>query len=341
MPLLAALLSIPTGDRYAPLELTPQQQKNRTYVALLALIQAQADQQPVLLVFEDVHWIDPTSLELLEWIRDRVQGWQMLVVLLFRPEFKLPWKDQPHIASLTLNRLGAGQVATMVEALAEETALSRTIVEQIVAKTDGVPLFVEEMTKAVLESKTSIEGKAASDSQPTFGVPDTLHQSLMARLDQLASMKTVAQIAAAIGREFPLDLLAAIAPLSDIDLRAAIDHLLASGLFFQSGHALNETYTFKHALVQDEAYASLLRDERRDLHAKIANVLCERFSEVAEASPELVAHHFTEARELKPAIAHWLKAGRQASKRSAFVEASRTLSDCAQAAGRAAGELGT
>ena len=145
----------------------------------------------------------------------------------------------------------------------------------------------------------------------------------MARLDQLASMKTVAQIAAAIGREFPLDLLAAIAPLSDIDLRAAIDHLLASGLFFQSGHALNETYTFKHALVQDEAYASLLRDERRDLHAKIANVLCERFSEVAEASPELVAHHFTEARELKPAIAHWLKAGRQASKRSAFVEASR------------------
>ena len=160
VPLLAALLSIPTGDRYAPLELTPQQQKNRTYVALLALIQAQADQQPVLLVFEDVHWIDPTSLELLEWIRDRVQGWQMLVVLLFRPEFKLPWKDQPHIASLTLNRLGAGQVATMVEALAEETALSRTIVEQIVAKTDGVPLFVEEMTKAVLELKTSIGGKA-------------------------------------------------------------------------------------------------------------------------------------------------------------------------------------
>jgi class 3 adenylate cyclase/predicted ATPase len=323
VPLLAALLSIPTDDRYAPLELTPQQQKNRTYVALLALIQAQADQQPVLLVFEDVHWIDPTSLELLEWIRDRVQGWQMLVVLLFRPEFTLSWKDQPHIASLTLNRLGAGQVATMVEALAEETALSHTIVEQIVAKTDGVPLFVEEMTKAVLESKTSIEGKGASDSQPTFGVPDTLHESLMARLDQLASMKTVAQIAAAIGREFPLDLLAAIAPLSEIDLRAAIDRLLASGLFFQSGHALNESYTFKHALVQDEAYASLLRDERRDLHVKIANVLCERFSEVAEASPELVAHHFTEARELKPAIAHWLKAGRQASKRSAFVEASR------------------
>jgi class 3 adenylate cyclase/predicted ATPase len=323
VPYLAALLSIPTGDRYAPLELTPQQQKNRTFAALLTLLKAQASQQPLLLVFEDVHWIDPTSWELLERLRDQVRGWQMLVILLFRPEFELPWNDEQHITSLTINRLPSAQVVSMIESLAEDRPLSPTIVQQIVAKTDGVPLFVEEMTKAVLESRTPTEEQAELYSEPAFEVPDTLHDSLMARLDQSAPMKTVAQIAAAIGREFSLDLLNAIVPLSELNVQAAINHLLASGLLLQSGQSSSQTYIFKHALVQDEAYASLLRDDRRQLHVKIARVLCERFSEIAEATPELVAHHFTQAHELEPAIAHWLKAGREASKRSAFVEATR------------------
>jgi class 3 adenylate cyclase/predicted ATPase len=321
VPLLAALLSIPTGDRYVPQELTPQQQKNRTFAALLSLLKSLTDRQPVLLVFEDVHWMDPTSLELLAQIRDQVQSWPMLVVLLFRPDFELAWKHQPHISSLKLNRLDVAQATAMVASIAEAGMLSRDVVEQIVAKTDGVPLFVEEMTKAVLESRPAIEDQTEGYAQPAFGVPATLHESLMARLDQLASMKTVAQIAAVIGREFSLDLLAEIASLSVSDLRSAINRLLASGLLFQSGPALNRTYMFKHALVQDEAYASLLRDKRRELHVKIADLLCKRFSD--EAAPELVAHHYTQASALEPAIAYWLKAGRQASRRSAFVEATR------------------
>lgn len=323
VPLLAALMSVPTGNDYAPLELTPQQQKNQTYTALLSLLQTQAGQRPLLLVFEDAHWIDPTSLEFLEWMRDQIRNRQIIVILLFRPQFVLSWKDQPATASITLNRLDAAQVVAMVEILAENKVLFPAVIEQIVTKTDGVPLFVEEMTKAVLESGISIKEGGESDPQTVIGVPDTLHDSLMARLDQPASVKIVAQIAAAIGREFSYDLLAAIAPLPQEDLIEAIEKLVISGLVLQSGDTDTQTYTFKHALVQDEAYASLLRDQRRKLHSKIASLLCDNFSEVGEASPEIIAHHLTEAGELKLAIDYWLKAARQASKRSAFVEAAK------------------
>ncbi len=327
IPVLAALLSISTKDRYAPLELTPQQLKNRTFSALLALLQASAERQPVILVFEDVHWADPTSLELLERIRDHVQNWRMLVILLHRPDLTLPWTEQPHVASLTINRLDRVQVSSMVESLTEGQVLPRTVIDQIVAKTDGVPLFVEEITKAVLESAIgrSNEEGAVSDTQSTLTVPDTLHDSLMARLDQLAPVKTVAQIAAVIGREFSFELLKAVAPLSERDVRAAIDRLLASGLVFRSGHFSDQSFAFKHALVQDEAYASLLRDQRRKLHGRIAECLCRDFIEIAEVAPEVVAQHFSQAGTLKPAIDFWLKAGRQASARSAFVEASTHL----------------
>jgi class 3 adenylate cyclase/predicted ATPase len=325
VPLLAALMSIPTGNRYAPLELTPQQQMNRTFTSIVNLLQAQSDGKPLVLVFEDVHWIDPTSLQLLEWVCDRVQGWQMLVILLFRSDFSLPWKNQRHINSLTIDRLDTSQVTAMVESLVDDKRLLESFAEEIVAKTDGVPLFIEEMTKAVIESGPTTEGHTDSNEKLTLGVPATLHDSLMARLDQSASMKTVAQIAAALGREFSLDLLSAISPLSDFDLQSAIERLIASGLLFQSDQAGRETYIFKHALIQDAAYGSILRTERQQLHAKIANVLCQRFSELAEAAPELVAHHYTQANELEPAIAYWIKAGQQASKRSAFVETTRHL----------------
>jgi class 3 adenylate cyclase/predicted ATPase len=320
VPLLAALLSVPTGDRYPPLELIPQQQKNRTFTALLTLLQAQSKQQPVILVFEDIHWIDPTSLALLERLRDRVRSWRSLVVASFRSEYALAWPDQPHITSLGIKRLDTEHVASMIESLAGENGLSRRVIDQIVMKTDGVPLYVEEVTKAVIEAGESNEN-GGSGLEPAVTVPATLHESLMARLDQAASMKAIAQMASAIGREFSLRLLQVIAQLPRRDVRAAIDRLLSTGLLFRCDHAAEQTYAFKHALVQDEAYASMLRDERRQLHVRIAEAICAKFIDIVDAAPELVAHHYTKAAAIRPAVDYWLKAGRQASGRSAFVEA--------------------
>ncbi len=325
--LLATLLSIPTGARYAPLDLTPQQQKNRTFAAILTLLEAQTKQQPALLVFEDVHWIDPTSLELLERIRDQVPNWRMLAIILVRPEFDLSWAEQPHTTKLVINRLDREDLASMVESLAIDALLPRTIIDQIVAKADGVPLFVEEITKAVLEAadRKSTEARRLLDFQSTLTVPDSLHESLMARLDLAAPMKTVAQIAAVIGREFSLELLNAVAALPERDVSAAVDRLLESGLLLRSGEPERQTLTFKHALVQDEAYASLLRDERRTLHIRTAEALCGDLAHIGKAAPEVVAHHYTQAGRIKLAIDYWVKAGRQASERFAFVESSTHL----------------
>jgi class 3 adenylate cyclase/tetratricopeptide (TPR) repeat protein len=319
--LLAALLSIPTGARYPPLELAPQQQKNRTFAAILSLLEAQTKQQPVLLVFEDVHWIDPTSLELLERIRAQVASWRMLAVILVRPEFELSWADQPHTTTLAINRLDREEVVSMVESLAIETLLPRNIIKQIVTKADGVPLFTEEITKAVLEAadRRTIEAARLLDFATMLTVPDTLHESLMARLDLAAPMKRVAQVAAVIGREFSLGLLKAVAGLSERDVHVAVDQLLESGILFRSGET--NQFTFKHALVQDEAYASLLRDERGTFHAKAAEALCGNLTNMGKAVPEIIAHHYTQAGQIKPAIDYWMKAGRRASERFAFAEA--------------------
>lgn len=327
VPILAALLSLPTGDRYPPLALTPAQLKIRTFNAVLELIQSQAAEQPAILLFEDVHWIDPTSLELLERLRDQVRSWRILIILSLRPEVTLPWTDQPHITSLTLSRLDSTQVASMIESLSEEYALSRATTDQILAKTDGVPLFVEEVTKAVLEAaqRRSDESPSSADGPITLAVPDTLHDSLMARLDQVAPMKAVAQMAAVIGREFSYEVLQAIAPIPERDVRSAIDRLLSTGLVFRSGPWASESFTFKHALVRDEAYASLLRVERRALHGKIADALVTRFAPIAQASPELVAYHYAQGGNARAAIDQWLLAARHAGERSAFVEASRHL----------------
>src|SRR6266567_2650111 len=325
VPLLAHLLSIPTKDRYAPSELTPEQLKSRTFSALLALLQANSEQEPVILVFEDVHWADPTSLELLERIRDNAKNWRMLVILLHRPDLTLPWAEQPNVTSLAINRLDRVQVSSMIESLIEGRVLPQTVIEQILAKTDGVPLFVEEITKAVVESTIGGSNEDHSDMQAALAVPDTLHDSLMARLDQLAPVKTVAQIAAVIGREFSFELLKTVAPFPENEVDAAIDRLLASGLVFRSGHVSEQSFAFKHALVRDEAYASLLHDQRRKLHGRIAETLCRDFKEIADTAPEIVAQHYAQAGKPKLAIDYWLKAGRQASARSAFVEASTHL----------------
>ena len=325
VPLLAALLSIPTGDRYLRRELTPEQLKDQTFSALLALLQASAEQQPAILVFEDVHWADPTSLELLERIRDNVKNWRTFVILSHRPNLTLPWAEQPHVTSLTVSRLDRVQVSSMVQSLTKGKVLPRTTIDQILAKTDGVPLFVEEITKAVLESAVGGSYEGRSGTQPTLLVPETLHDSLMARLDQLAPVRAVAQIAAVIGRDFSYELLKATAPFSESDVQSAIDRLLASGLVFQGGHVGGQSFSFKHALVRDEAYASILHDQRRKLHGTIAEVLCRDFPEIAAAAPEIVAQHYAEAGRAKLAIDYWMEAARQASERSAFVEASTHL----------------
>lgn len=321
VPLLAALLSIPTGPGYPPLALTPQQQKRRTFDALIGWVRRQAARQAIILVCEDVHWIDPTSWEFLKLLLRDTKDDALLMVLSFRPEFHLPPMDHEHGSTIALSRLEPGQVACMVESMVGRRDLPGAVVEQIVNKTDGVPLFVEEVTKAVLEGRGARKEHVEGEMRWVPAIPDTLHDSLMARLDQLSPMKVIAQIAAAIGREFPLDLLGAVTSYTKDEIRAAIHRLAETGLVFPCGGISGEYYAFTHALVQDAAYATMLRDERRRLHRRIAQALCNTFADVAERAPELVAHHYTRAGETRSAIESWLKAGLKASARTAFLEA--------------------
>ena len=245
-------------------------------------------------------------------------------MITFRPEFSPPWSGQPHVSALALTRLGRRDGAAMVERVAGGKALPAEVAAQIVAKTDGVPLFVEELTKTVLESgllEDAGDRYELAGPLPPLAIPSTLHDSLLARLDRLAPVKEVAQIGAAIGREFSHELLAAVADRPEAELRAALDQLVASELVFRRGAPPEATYSFKHALVQDAAYGTLLKSRRQQLHARIAQVLEEQFPEAAEAQPELLAHHCTQAGLVEQAVDYWYKAGRQAMARSATVEA--------------------
>ena len=328
-PLLADLLGIPTGGRYPPLALSPQRRKERTLAALLTQLEGLAARQPVLALYEDVHWSDPTTLELLDQIVDRVPGSRVLVLITFRPEFRPPWIGFAHVSLLTLNRLNKRQVAAMAERVAGGKALPPEVLEQIAAKTDGVPLFVEELTKTVLEAgllQEEGDRYTLAGPLPALAIPATLYDSLMARLDRLAPVREVAQVGAVIGREFGHELLTAVVPLHGEELAHALTELVDSELVFRRGAAPHATYTFKHALVQDAAYASLLRGKRQQLHARIAAVLEEQFLEVAEAQPELLARHFAEAGLGRQAIAYLQKAGDRAAERSAYAEAISHLS---------------
>ena len=318
IPLLAPLLGIPTDTHYPPLDLTPQIQKQRTFAAMLELLFAQSERQPILLICEDIHWIDHTSLQLLDLLRQNVSNRKIMIIASFRPEFNV---SDGTIASINLSRLSPALVVSMVKSLDDSCELPTPVIQQIVAKTDGVPLFVEEVTKTVLTEGLGTKGQVTSGLAWNPTVPDTLHDSLMARLDQLTSTKTVAQVSAAIGREFSFALLEAVAPLPRQDVREAINRLQEAALLHRRERSAVEMYSFKHALVQDAAYASMLRDERHQLHVRIAETLASKFVDVAEGAPEIIALHYTQAREIVPAIQQWLKAGRQASKRSAFMEA--------------------
>jgi predicted ATPase/class 3 adenylate cyclase len=324
VPLLAALLSLPTNGRYPQLELGPQERKARTLEVLAAQLEGLAKRQPVLLIFEDLHWIDPTSMDLLELIVERAPTFPALLILTFRREFKSPWIGQPHVTSLALNRLNREQGTAMVERVAAGKALPAEVLTQILAKTDGVPLFIEELTKTVLESgllRDEGDRYVLSGPLPALAIPATLHDSLTARLDRLIPVKEVAQVGAAIGRQFPYELLAAVSPLSENELNEALAELEDSELVFRRGALPQATFTFKHALVRDAAYDSLLRRKRKQIHGSIASVLRERFADTAMTQPELLAHHYTEAGMAEQAALYWLKAGQRAAERSANVEA--------------------
>ena len=312
--LIADLLSFPASERHPLPNLSPQRKKERTLEALIRHVEGLAHQQPVLMVFEDAHWIDPTSRELLDLTVEHVRSLPMLLIVTFRPEFQPPWSGQPQVSMLTLNRLDRRDRTALVAQIAGRTALPDEIVGQIADRTDGVPLFVEELTKSVLESGVSL-----------VGIPTTLHDSLMARLDRLASVRQVAQIGAAIGREFSYELLGAVSRLPEEELRAALGRLVASELVFQRGTPPDAVYTFKHALVQDAAHGSLLRSTRQRLHAQIAEALEAHSPELMDTQPELFAQHYTEAGMVEKSVACWAQAGRRSAARSAMAEAAAQL----------------
>ncbi len=329
VPLLAALLGVPTGARYPALTLTPEVQKQRTLQVLVNQIAGLAGQQPVLALYEDVHWIDPSTLELLGLVIESIRQLPVLVLITFRPEFRPPWTTQTHVTTLVMSRLGRRQGADLVGRVAGEKPLPADVVEQIVARTDGVPLFVEELTKTVLESgllTDTGDHYELSGPLPPLAIPATLHDSLIARLDRLAPVKEVAQIGAVIGREFSHELLTAVSPLAADKLGEALDQLVRSELAFRRGAPPKASYTFKHALIQDAAYQSLLKSKRQQLHARIARALEERLTDAGETGPEVLARHLTEAGLAERAIPYWRRAGELAAARSADVEAIAHLS---------------
>jgi tetratricopeptide (TPR) repeat protein len=327
-PLFAALLSIPTGERYPPLSLSPTQQRRRTLAALLDLFESRARKQPILLLFEDAQWADATSLELLDLTIERARALPVLALLTFRHDFESPWVGRSNVASLTLGRLEQDGVESVISRVTGGRALPGEVMKQIVAKTDGNPLFVEELTKAVLEGGILIEdsdGYRLDGPLPPLAIPATLQDSLMARLDRLAQVKEIAQVGAAIGREFPYPLVRGLVARDETDLRLGLTQLEQAELVFRRGEPPDAIYSFKHALVRDAAYETLLKSRRHQLHAQIARVLEERFGDTAASEPETVAHHFTQAGLADPAIDYWLKAGNLALSRSANAEAAKHL----------------
>ncbi len=327
-PYLAALLSIPLERRYPPIQMSPAHQKEQTVKALIDLFVGLSKDNPTLLLLEDVHWIDPTSLDLFNQLIDRLANVRALLVITFRPEFVAPWQGLAHVTSLSLKRFERAQALAMIERVAGSRTLPAEVLREIVGKTDGVALFIEELTKTVLESGVLREEGGAYVLSPgltPLTIPSTLQNSLMARLDRLAPVREIAQIGAAIGREFSYRLLEAIAPIQGTALQDALGQLMAAELIHGRGAPPEATYRFKHALVQDTAYGSLLRDRRQRIHARIAATLEDQFPELAMAQPAALARHFSEAGLDKRAVAYWLKAGRDALQRSAAVEAAAQL----------------
>jgi DNA-binding SARP family transcriptional activator/class 3 adenylate cyclase len=324
LALIADLLSVPADGRYPALAVSPGQKREMTLTAILNQLDGAVAHSPVLIVIEDIHWIDPTSLDLLDRLVAAVATMPVLLVVTFRPEFQPTWVGQPHVTMLPLSRLGRRDSAGIIGSITKDKALPNAVVEQILAHTDGVPLFIEELTSSLLESgllRETTDSYMLDGPLPPLAIPTSLQASLVARLDRLASVKDVAQIGAAIGREFSHELISAVSASAPADLDAALERLMASGLVSRRGMPPEATYSFKHALVQDAAYGTLLKSRRRQLHAGIAKVLVGRFPAMVQRLPEVVAHHFTEAGLVSEAVDNWAKAGRLSHARWANREA--------------------
>jgi predicted ATPase len=315
---------LPASERHPLPELSPQRKKERILEALIRRLEGLTRRQPVVMVFEDAHWIDPTSRELLDLTVDRVRSLPVLLIVTFRPEFQPAWTGQPQVSMLALNRLDRRDRTVLVAQVAGGKTLPDDVIDQIIERTDGVPLFVEELTKSVLESgllREEADRYVLDRALPPFAIPTTLQDSLLARLDRLASVRLVAQIGAAIGREFSYALVHAVSRIPEDELQAALVRLVASELMFQRGTPPDSVYMFKHALVQDAAHGSLLRSARQQLHARIAEALETELSEVIDSQAELLAQHYAEAGLVEKSVACWGRAGHSSAARSAIAEA--------------------
>lgn len=323
IPVVANLLSVPTGDRYRALDLTPQKHKETALRTVLAQIEQLAALRPLLIFYEDIHWSDSTTLELLDLLVERTAALRALVILTFRPEFKPAWAGRPHVSLLSLNRLLQAQRTEMIFKVTGGKILPPEITEQITDRTDGVPLFIEELTKSVIESgllSDSGDRYSLTGPVPSMAIPTSLQASLLARLDRLGSSREVLQIAAAIGRHFSHELIGAVAALPAHQLDHALKQLIQAELIYRRA-APNGEYSFKHALVRDTVDSTLLRQQRQRLNAKIAAVLETQFPEIAASQPDRLARHYDDAKLPAKAVGFWLEAGRQALRRSAMAEA--------------------
>jgi class 3 adenylate cyclase/predicted ATPase len=325
--LLAEMLSLSNDGRYPALALDPQQLRQKTLEALLNQIEVLSRSTPVLMIFEDAHWTDPTSLELVGRIVDRTEALRVLLVVTFRPEFQPPWIGLPHVAAVTINRLGRRDIDAIIDRLVGNKFLSPGIRDDLIDRTDGIPLFIEEMTKAVLEAENEEDAQRTTAAIPSakLEIPATLHASLMARLDRLGPAKELAQIGSAIGREFSHTLIEAVARKSQADLESALQRLISAGLLFRQGVPPHAAYLFKHALVQDAAYSTLLREHRRALHKRIAEALETRFADIVVRQPELLARHSFDAGLIEKSAGLWAKAGQRSLERAALPEAAEQL----------------
>lgn len=324
VPLFASLLSIPLTPEYAPATAPPDQLKQQTLQAIATILLNRAAQQPLLLVMEDLQWVDPTTIELLSLIIEQVPAARIMMLLTFRPDFEPPWTPLAHLTALTLDRLPPDDATELTSRVAGGKTLPADVTGQVVAKTDGVPLFVEELTKMLLESGLLIEHAQRYELTgplPTLAIPNTLHDSLTARLDRLSPVKSVAQLAATLGRDFSYALLEAVAPWDEHTLQHGLRQLTEAELLYEQGQPPTATYRFKHALIQDAAYQSLLKSTRQHHHQRIAQTLESRFPETVSTQPELLAHHYTEAGLAAKAIPYWQAAGLRALQRYANVEA--------------------
>lgn len=324
VPLFTSLLALPLPDSYPPLALTPERQKQKTLEALLVWLLREVERQRVLLIIEDLHWLDASTLEFLNLLVDQAATTHLFMLLTFRPTFRPPWPLHAHVTHLTLSRLPRHQAALLIEQVAGGKALPAEVHQQLLTSTDGVPLFVEELTKMVLESgllREAHDRYELTGPLPALAIPATLQDSLMARLDRLGTGKLVAQLGATIGRRFSYELLQAVSPVDEAILQQGLGRLVEAELLYQRGLPPQATFVFKHALIQEAAYQSLLKSMRQQCHQQIARAMVERFPETIETQPELLAHHYTEAGLAAQAVPYWQRAGQRAMERSANIEA--------------------